>query len=332
MKITISTVTPVYRGEDYLVQLVEKVSLLRDQWKNEDAPIEIVESIFVDDGSVDNSAKVLEMLSEQYNWVRVITLSRNYGQHSATVAGVCHTHTDWVVTFDEDLQHDPLLISKLLQLAVRERLDVVYARPTSAVHGNSWRDRSSVFVKGLLSKITKTPQIKDFNSFRLIRGSVARAAASSSSSQTYFDIAISWFTKSYAVLKIDMKDSRYQESKKSGYGLFKLIRHARHLIVSSQVDIASVGLLTGCIAVAFGFVFGIIIIAQKIFFPSIFFQSTGWASIMATVIFFCGIITAILCIALEYVNIVLLNQLGKPTFFVIDRSCDRIIRKWFEGK
>ncbi len=332
MNVTISTVTPVYRGENYLVDLVGRISLLRERWESENAPVEIVESIFVDDGSVDNSAKILRMLAERHNWVRVITLSRNYGQHSATVAGVCHTHTDWVVTLDEDLQHDPLMISKLLSVAVENCADVIYAWPKSAVHGNTWRDRSSRIVKRFLSRITDIPQIRYFNSFRLIRGSVARAAASSSSSQTYFDVALSWFTKTYKVVDIEMKDARFLKDKNSGYGLFKLIRHARHLVVSSQVDVASAGLAIGSFAVVFSVVFGIVIVSQKLLYPNLFFQSTGWASIMATVIFLGGIITAILCIALEYVNIVLLNQLGKPTFFVIDRSTDELIKNWLETK
>ena len=92
MKISISTVTPVYRGEDYLVPLVERISLLRDEWRNGDVPVEIVESIFVIDGSVDNSYKVLEKLSKRFNWVRTITLSKNFGQHSATVAVVSNNN------------------------------------------------------------------------------------------------------------------------------------------------------------------------------------------------------------------------------------------------
>jgi glycosyltransferase involved in cell wall biosynthesis len=332
VKVSISTVTPVYRGEDYLVELVEKISLLRDQWRNEDAPVEIVESIFVDDGSVDNSYEILEKLSKRYSWVRVITLSRNYGQHSATVAGVCYTHTDWVVTLDEDLQHDPAVINTLLKFAVAQNLDVVYAKPIKAsVHGNTWRDHSSRIVKSFLSRITGTPQIKAFNSFRLIRGSVARAAASSSSSQTYFDMAISWFTKSYDVLNINMRDERFQENNKSGYGLIKLIRHARHLIVSSQVDVASVGLLIGGIAIIIGIFYGALIVSQRLFFPSMF-ASSGWPSLMATIIFFSGVITAILCIALEYIHVILINQLGKPTFFAVDRSSDIILKKWVKGR
>lgn len=329
MKITVSTVTPVYSGEAYLEKLVNKIADLKIKWEAESAPFALVEAIFVDDGSVDNSTNILAKLNSEYDWVRVVTLSRNYGQHSATVAGVCHTSSEWVVTLDEDLQHDPFKVEDLFRCQSENNADVVYARPLNSVHGNSWRDKSSRLVKGLLSKMTSTPQIRFFNSFRLIRGSIARAAASSSSSQTYLDIAISWFTKSFAVIEMDLQDDRFIEDKKSGYGLSKLIKHARHLIVSSEIDITSSGLITGGLAISVALAIGVFAILQKILFPESV-GSDGWTSLIAVVTFFGGVIIALLCIALEYINIIVLNQLGKPSFFTIDRSSDLIIKNWYK--
>jgi glycosyltransferase involved in cell wall biosynthesis len=182
MSISVSTVTPVYCGEVYLANLVNELVALRDKWLRENAPFSLVESIFVVDGAVDNSEEILCGLKCQYSWIKVITLSRNFGQHSATVAGICHTSSDWVVTLDEDLQHKPGEIETLFKKQALAGADLVYAQPLATVHGNSWRDLSSRTVKSILAKITTTPQMKLFNSFRLIRGSIGRAAASSSSS------------------------------------------------------------------------------------------------------------------------------------------------------
>ena len=167
-----------------------------------------------------------------------------------------------------------------------------------------------------------------FNSFRLIRGAIARVAASSSSSQTYLDLAISWFTKSAVPVHVDMQDERFQNEKKSGYGLRKLIKHARHLIVSAEIDIASTGLILGATAIFIAIVTGSTVIIQKLLFPELI-ASTGWASLMAIITFIGGVTIAILCVALEYISIILLNQLGKPTFFTIDRSKDSVLKEWF---
>ena len=328
-EVTLSTVTPVYSGADYLEQLVEQIAKVRSSWMKQGSPVFLIEAIFVDDHSIDSSSDVLLALRNKYEWVKVITLSRNFGQHSATVAGICHSSSDWIVTLDEDLQHKPEHIELLLRSAITRSADVVYARPKESVHGGSWRDRSSRLVKRRLARLTSTPQITMFNSYRLIRGSIGRAAASSSSSQTYLDIAISWFTNSALSLEIDMRDHRYQDKKESGYGLMKLVRHARHLIVSAEIDIASKGLVLGAITILVAALTGLTVIAQKILFPEII-ASAGWTSLVAITTFIGGISIAIICVALEYVSVILLNQLGKPTFFSIDRSKDSILSQWFD--
>lgn len=326
--ISVSTVTPVYSGEAYLRSLVEGLDSLRNKWADESAPMTLVESVFVDDGSVDKSAEVLAELSSEYPWVRVVSLSRNFGQHAATVAGICYTSSDWVVTMDEDLQHKPEMIEDLFRCQAINKADVVYAKPKSGVHGYSWRDRSSRLVKKILAKLTSTPQIKLFNSFRLIRGSIARAAASSSSSKTYLDISITWFTKSVAGAELDLHDERYVDQKLSGYGLLKLVKHARKLIVNSELDIASAGLAVGITSIVIALSVGLIAVIQKLFVPELV-VSSGWTSIIAIVTFFFGITIALLCVALEYLAIVAHNILGRPAFFIVDRDSDTALSKWF---
>jgi glycosyltransferase involved in cell wall biosynthesis len=328
LPISVSTVTPVYAGENYLPELVAQLDTLRKEWDSESSPIRLVESIFVDDGAIDESSRVLDQLVKDHSWITKICLSRNYGQHAATVAGICHTSTDWVVTLDEDLQHRPSLINELFRCQIENQSDVVYARPSNAVHGETWRDKSSRLVKRILARLTATPQIRLFNSFRLIRGSIARAAASSSSSNTYFDIAISWFTRSCESIEIAMQDDRFIETNQSGYGIARLFRHARRLIVSSELDIASTGLIVGFGAALFAGAIGLFSFVQGLFMPDTI-GLAGWASLVTVVTFFSGVIIALLCIALEYLNIIVLNNLGRPTFFTIDRSQDKLLASWF---
>ena len=76
MTITVSTVTPVYSGEKYLVDLVEKIADLKSKWASNNSPLVLAETIFVDDGSIDNSAQVLANLNDQYPW----------GEHNYNVA------------------------------------------------------------------------------------------------------------------------------------------------------------------------------------------------------------------------------------------------------
>src|SRR5690606_2594309 len=113
-----------------------------------------IESIFVDDGSQDASADVLSNLQVEFPWVQVVSLSRNFGQHPATIAGILYSTCYWVVTMDEDLQHHPKYISMLLQKAMEKSSDIVYANSKKSIHESFFRDFSSRFVKWTLSKVT----------------------------------------------------------------------------------------------------------------------------------------------------------------------------------
>jgi polyisoprenyl-phosphate glycosyltransferase len=330
MPLTVSTVTPVYRGARYLPDLVRELDTLRAKWTSEGAPLRLIESIFVIDAAVDDSHAVLRSLQPVYPWLKVICLSRNFGQHAATVAGICHTSSDWVVTLDEDLQHRPSQIDALFRQQIQTGADVVYAQPRRHVHGGGWRDWSSRTIKRLLSWLTSTPEIELFNSYRLVRGGIARSAASSSSSQTYLDIALTWFTNRFDSVEQDLRDVRFIEDSVSGYGFLKLIQHARRLVISSQVDIASSGLTLGVAAIGLAVGLGLWVLVRSLLFPGEF-GIRGWASTITVISFFSGVIISIACIALEYLHILAVNQLGKPTFFTVDRDQDAVLVQWFQG-
>jgi glycosyltransferase involved in cell wall biosynthesis len=328
--ITISTITPVYRGEKYLPKLVERIAEFSEKLKKNDAPILLIESIFVDDGSVDNSATILEELSATYDWVRVITLSRNFGQHSATVAGICHSQGDWIVTLDEDLQHDPRHIDEMLEIAVQNSADLVYAKPQRKVHGGIWRDRASNWTKRILGRLSEVKEITVFNSYRLIRGNIARAAASVCSNKTFLDVALTWFTRSIISMKVSMRDERHATEGASGYSFLTLINHARKLMVNSNVDFARWGIIIGFISIVFAIFLASWAFIGKLFFPETI-HAPGWASIMATIALLGGVIIAIVCVILEYVSIMLMGQLGKPVFFTVDRTSDKFLLEWFSN-
>jgi len=324
----ISTVTPVYSGEAYLRQLVESLASLREEWSRRAFPFELEESIFVDDNAVDGSAAVLEALSMEYPWVRVITNSRNFGQHPATIAGILHSCGDWVVTLDEDLQHDPTHIIQMLECAVEGGLDIVYARPKAPVHQSRFRDKGSIGFKLMLVMLTGNRNIGHFNSFRLLRGGVARSAASVCSHETYFDVALTWFTNRINSVTFLMKDQRFIRNGATGYSLLKLLGHARRMIISSQAKILRLGALVGFAVMAVDLVFGFWILIQYLT-QNASAVPRGWASLFLASLFFGGLSISMLSIILEYLTGVVLHIQGKPTFFLIDRRTDAELARFF---
>lgn len=331
--LSISVVVPVYSGEAYLPELVRRLHEVNNDWRVRGAPFELAEAILVDDAAIDRSADTIDRLAGEYDFVTALHLMRNFGQHSATVAGILHSSGDWVVTMDEDLQHSPGDIEALLAEAVRASSDIVYAKPTSAVHQVRSRDWGSSGFKKLMVFLTGNRNIQHFNSFRCLRGSLARAGASVCGHETYFDVALSWFTRRVSCLPVELKDLRVINSGHSGYNFWGLLTHARRLLISSQIKlirlfgILSVGIVILSMAGALW------LFIERLLFPSQI-PIVGWTSLMLVILFFGGVTTFLVALVLEYMSILVLAAHGKPIFFTVDRATDRRLAEYFaaEGK
>lgn len=329
-KVLVSVVVPVYSGAPYLSDLVEAIGRVRYAWMTESAPLHLVEVIFVDDDAIDDSAKVLDELTVTYPWVRVLHLSRNFGQHPATIAGILHTCGDWVVTLDEDLQHPPGNIAAMLRVAVSSQLDIVYAHAVDGVHESALRDMGSRLMKGLTGILAGDMGVLKFSSFRVIRGAIARSASSVCGHETYFDMALSWFSRRVGTLPMHIKDQRFIAGQKSGYSLRKLLSHARRLVMSSRVKVLRIGGYLGVAAMLFGFAFAAYVAFRELFFPGVF-GARGWSSLIVSSMVFGGMTLFLVSAILEYLSILVLRAQGKPTFFVVDRSGDAAIASFLKG-
>jgi glycosyltransferase involved in cell wall biosynthesis len=328
-KIAISTITPVYSGKDYLEELVNSIKKMKDKWENENAPLDLIEAIFVNDDAKDRSFQILNDLRKKYQWVKVFSLSKNFGQHQATIAGILNSSGQWIVTMDEDMQHDPKFIPYLLEKAVENNNDIIYVKPEEDVHQSFLRDLGSRGYKGIVEKLTRNPHVKKFNSYRLVRGSIARAAASVCTYQTYFDISLCWYTNRIQSVSLKLKDRRFIETGNSGYDLRKLFSHGKGLIISNEAKILRVGAIIGALALMLSFFISLYLIIKKIYFPnSIPIQ--GWTSIFVTLLFFGGLLSFLIGVVIEYITMILLHIQGKPTFFSIDRSSDDILITYFK--
>lgn len=320
--LSLSIVVPVYSGQAYLADLVARQEALRAKLESSEAPIRHVESIFVCDEPIDGSAKVLQGLATTRPWLTVLHLGKNMGQHGATAAGMLHTSGDWVVTMDEDGQHEPLDIVALLEATVPKGFDVCYARPSSAVHQAGWRDASSKLAKRIVARLAGDPFVPLFNSFRLIRGGVARSAGALASYDVYLDVALRWFTSRVTTVELTLKDPRVG-AQRSGYTLRSLLTHLRRLLMSYHLTVLRYVMLAG-FATSAGFgLLGVTLLVQKLLFPdSVPVQ--GWTSIFVTTSFFGGLTLFLLGLILERLSTMLTRAQGHPAFFIVDRSRDEL--------
>lgn len=187
--IRVSIVIPVYRGEKTLPTVLDEIlPQTRIQTTPGQLTYSICEVILVHDCGPDRSDAVLERLAAQYSFVRVVWLSRNYGQHAATMAGMASATGDWVVTIDEDGQQNSADIGRMLDLAVNGALQLVYARPQNPPPHGWLRNFASRTAKQVAARILGDSRMTYFNSFRLIEGEIARTLAAYCGNGVYLDV------------------------------------------------------------------------------------------------------------------------------------------------
>lgn len=115
----ISIVIPVYNGERNIKPVFEKI---KNAMKNFE-----YEVVYVDDGSRDNSFEELKKIKETEKNIKIIKLKKNYGQHPALYIGVKNSSGDIIITFDNDLEIDPLAIPEFIE-SVKKGNDLVSGR------------------------------------------------------------------------------------------------------------------------------------------------------------------------------------------------------------
>ena len=159
-----SVVVPVYHSEHTLHELYERVSKVFDETLQEE-----FEMILVDDGSKDHSYEVMEELHDKDNRVKIIQQARNFGQHPALLCGFKYVKGDFIITMDDDLQHPPEEIPKLVKVMnERDDVDVIIAKYEGRQHNIIRRMGTWVSVYAT-SKMLKKPRDLEITSFRLIR-------------------------------------------------------------------------------------------------------------------------------------------------------------------
>src|SRR5512134_3595469 len=147
----LSIVVPIYKGEAFIEPLVAELTRTLPTFA------ETYEIILVNDGSPDHSWQLIQRLTREHKWVRGIRMMRNYGQHNATLCGVREACHEVVVNMDQDLQHPPQEIPRLLQ-KLEEGYDVVYGSPRKLPQ-SLWRNAMTAGIKWILAKVIGLPSV-----------------------------------------------------------------------------------------------------------------------------------------------------------------------------
>ena len=262
------------------------------------------------DHGPDDSAAVIRGLADSHPFVRPVWLSRNFGQHAATLAGMASAGADWILTMDEDGQHDPAFIASFLDCALRDGAALVYASPTNpAARETPPFDVAPRQVN--LINVLADAKVPPFHSYRLILGEIGRSIAAYAGSNVYLDVALTWVTESITVCPVVL---RQEGDRPSGYSTRKLFSHFWKLVLTSGTRPLRLVSLTGFSLAVAGFLLAAVLLVGRIT-DRITVQ--GWTTLMVAILVSTGVVLFCLGVIAEYIGVAVRMAMGQPAYLIL---------------
>jgi undecaprenyl-phosphate 4-deoxy-4-formamido-L-arabinose transferase len=217
---------------------------------------------------------------------------------------------DWVVTMDEDGQHDPSHIAAMLDCAMREQCAVVYARPTNSPPHGVVRNVTSKGSKWLVEQLTGHKGANLYHSYRLVLGGVARGLAAYAGAGVYLDVALGWVAGEVTTCPVPMRE---EGDRRSGYNLRSLMSHFWRLVLTSGTRLLRVVSIIGAVFALVGVATAVVLIISRVVGGILV---PGWTSVMVVVIVSTGAILFSLGVVAEYLGVAVNMAMGKPLYLI----------------
>lgn len=311
----ISLIIPVLNEEDAIPIFVNEVK------KNEQLQKYNLELLFIDDGSSDNTKKIIKQLikSEQIA-IKLVVFSRNFGKESALFAGLDNATGDVVIPIDVDLQDPVEVIPKMIEL-YKNGADVVLAKRNDR-SSDSYLKRvtANLFYK-LHNKISYPKIEENVGDFRLLSRKVVEAIKQLPEKNLFMKGVFSWVGFKTEIVEYTREKRSAGKTKFSGW---KLWNFAIEGITSFSTLPLKIWTYIGSIIALISFLLAIKVIFGKIFFGN---PISGYSSLIVSVLFIGGIQLIGIGIIGEYLGRVYEESKNRPRYII-----DEIIIKRGKGR
>lgn len=300
----ISVVIPVYNEEKNLSLLMDR---LEKVMRSLERPYEI---IFVDDGSRDRSLEILKGFVGRPG-VRVVELTRNYGQHPAVFSGFSVVRGDVVVTLDADLQNPPEEVPRLIQELEEGGYEVV-GSVRQFRRDSLFRKIPSLFVNAMTRRITGVPMTDWGCMLRVYRREVIDRMVTSQEHSTFIPALATLYAKRMTEIPVGHEE---RHAGVSHYNLWKLISLQFDLLTSFSEFPLKVLLTLGAGLSIAAALFGAMLFVLRVFYGA------GWAgegvfTLFAILFFFVGALFFAMGIMGQYVGRIYHEVRKRPTYTI----------------
>ncbi|UOR04741.1 glycosyltransferase family 2 protein [Hymenobacter aerilatus] len=303
----LSIIIPIYNEEDNIQMLYNRLSgvlaLLERSY----------ELIFVNDGSRDQSLRLVKDLSERDARVRFIDFSRNFGHQIAVTAGLDLAQGEAVVIIDADLQDPPELIPQLYQ-KLHEGYEVVYARRRSRQGESIAKKFTAKLFYRILASITSISIPVDTGDFRIISRKVVDALKQMPEQNKFIRGQISWIGYRQTYLEYDRAE---RAGGATGYTYSKMIRLALDGITGFSNAPLKFATISGFVVSGIAFIVMLYTLYER--FVAHDYQP-GWASLMVSILFLGGVQLIAVGIIGEYLSRLSANVRQRPLYIISDTN------------
>ena len=315
----ISIVVPAYNEEEALPlfykQLLEVLTELPDDY----------EIIFVNDGSSDQTADILDRMTAENPAVHALHFSRNFGHQAALSAGLQHARGDYVISMDADGQHPPKLNPEMIRLA-DSGYDIVLTQRIEKETKSSFKKWSSETFYKILNKISDTQTLPGGADFRLMNRESLEALLSLPEFHKFLRGMVSWIGFRQVILPFEVPERLAGKTK---YSLKKMLRLASDAVFSFSMIPLYVGLSAGAL-------FFLLALIEVIYVLSFWISgkgsslTPGWSSLMFMLLIIGAVLMVIMGFIGVYVGYIFQEVKHRPVYIL--RSSKNTDQKSCSGK
>lgn len=267
------------------------------------------EIIFINDGSKDNTIKVLKKIAESAKEnIKIINFSRNFGKEAAMFAGLKEAKGEFVSIIDADLQQQPSLVLEMLDILEKnEEYDSVATYQKRRKDPFFKKVFSNLFSK-LINKISKVNFVSGASDFRVFRRTMVNAIISMNEYYRFSKGIFSWVGFNTYYMPYEANKRSFGKTK---WSFWKLFKYAIDGIVSFTTMPLRIATILGIFISLLSFIYLVVTIIQKLFFS---INVPGYASILGMVLLLGGIQLFALGIIGEYLARTYVETKRRPIY------------------
>ena len=304
-----SVVVPVYNSENTLDELYTRIRDVFEHTVKEEFQL-----ILVDDGSKDHSYEKMKALRAADKRVKIIQMAKNFGQHPALLCGFAYVDGDFVITMDDDLQHPPEELPKMIQtLNERDDVDVIIAKYEGRKHSLIRRIGTRLSVYATSKMLNKDPNL-EITSFRLMRRFIVDAILGMNVRLPQIGNLL--VSTSNRIINVNVRHDARKYGK-SGYSFRRLVKDLFHDIISHSAFPLIIVRNLGIISFVVSLILGIFYLTRYFLYGA---SVEGWTTLVLLVTAYSGLILLGIGVIGQYLMNILDETRKMPNYTIRDKD------------